>query len=150
MSTEQSATRETAATIPPEDTTTAAASQTYQETLKDTIKKGVYEFEYIDGPNAGKKIELERKKISVAKMIELEKIRGEYTVIIMRSNNGEDKSAVENRLKSSEALSKIYAKCAEYYFHIKYDDFILMDWDSAKINLDAATNISVSGRPNSA
>ena len=59
---EQGATKETAAIIPPEDTT---ASQAYQQTLKDTIKKGVYEFEYIDGPKTGEKVILERKPLEV-------------------------------------------------------------------------------------
>lgn len=138
-------------------TSVAAASTTtdggqeqipYQQMLNNIIKKGVFEFEYIEGPRAGEKVNLERHKITVAKMIELEKIRGEYAAIVMRSNDETDRSAMDNRLKASDLLSKIYSKCAEYYFHIKYEDFILMDWDTAKINLDAATNISISGRPN--
>jgi hypothetical protein len=140
------ATQPTAAARPAEDT---AAGLAYQQTIKETIEKGVYEFEYIDGPRTGEKVTLDRQKISVAKMIELEKIRGEYTVIIMRSNSTDDKFAIENRLKAADLLNKIYSKCAEYYFHISNDDFAMMDWDSAKINLDAATNISITGRPNS-
>ena len=120
------------------------AALSYQETVNDIARKGVYEFEYVDGPKAGEKLTLERQKISIAKMSELEKLRGQYAVSATR--DGED--GTEERLKASDLFTQIYIKCAEYYFHIKAEDFVLMDWDTSKANLDAASNVSIFGRPN--
>jgi hypothetical protein len=124
------------------------AAKSYQESVNEIAKKGIYEFEYVDGPRAGEKVRLERHKISIAKMTELEKLRGEYSVSMMSGDGINTEVAKKARLEASTLLSSIYKKCAEYYFHIAADDFVLMDWDTSKANLDAASNISIFGRPN--
>lgn len=132
----------------------AENKQSYSQTVRAVAQKGIYEFEYVDGPNSGKKVTLDRQKISVRKMTELERIRGEYNNLVTSLSSG-DGSAANNtnkessRLTAADKLTEIYVKCAEYYFHIEKDDFILMDWDTARVNIDAAASVSVFGRPNS-
>jgi hypothetical protein len=137
-------------------TTTTDKTRTYEEIRDEIAKKGIYEFEYADGPRAGEKVRMVRKKISVAKMNELEEMRAEYGGLITEMNQLEDSDGkvkkrglvYEDRKKAARLLTDIYAKCAEYYFHIKREDFEMLDWDTTKINLDASTNVSIFGRPN--
>lgn len=123
----------------------------YTKKVQAIAEKGVYEFEYVEGPKAGEKVRVQRYKISNRMMLELERKRGEYTALVSTFADGVGRNKAitkEERFQAAEMLSSLYSKLAEYYFHIKKEEFELMDWDSSKPNLDAASNISIRGRPN--
>lgn len=123
----------------------------YTQKVRAIANKGIYEFEYVEGPKAGEKARIQRYKISNRMMLELEKDRAEYGALINRftEDGRADKPITkEERVQAAEMLSALYTKLAQYYFHITKEDFELMDWDSSKPNLDAAANVSIRGRPN--
>lgn len=123
----------------------------YSQKVRIIAEKGIYEFEYVEGPKTGEKLRAERQKISNRMMLELERERAEYASLINRftADGRVDKPLTkEERLEAAEMLSALYTKLAKYYFHINKEDFELMDWDSSKPNLDAAANVSIRGRPN--
>jgi hypothetical protein len=124
----------------------------YSKSVRAIAEKGIYEFEYVEGPKAGQKERKERYKISNRMMLELEKDRAEYASLVDRFADGGKAASKgitkEERLQAAKMLTDLYAKLAKYYFHIERDDFDIMDWDSSKPNIDAAANISLRGRPN--
>lgn len=119
--------------------------QYFDSLTKETTEKvrriavsGVYEFEYIEGPKKGEKIRLQRGKISVRQMRELEEMRARYAKLTAETSTRE---------QAAMMVIDIYAKCALFYFSLSESDFTSMDWDTAKINCDAAVHISTYGRP---
>jgi hypothetical protein len=118
----------------------------YTNRIKIIGEKGVYDFEFVEGPRAGERVKLPRQKISNRAMLELEEDRAEYAALISQYRYG--RVTREERHQAAQMLTDIYAKLAKYYFHIQREEFDLMDWDSTKPNIDAAANVSVRGRPN--
>ena len=118
----------------------------YTSKLRTISEKGVYEFEFVEGPKTGERIKLSRQKISNRMMQELEEDRADYAAMVSKFRDG--KISREDRRAAAKMLSDLYAKLAKAYFHIERGDFDMMDWDSTKPNIDAAANVSVRGRPN--
>lgn len=121
----------------------------YNNSVRTISEKGIYEFEFVEGPKAGEKIRLERHKISNRMMRELEIERADYGSLLDKFANGKVQGiSKEDRHNAAIMLTDLYAKMANCYFHISREDFDMMDWDSTKPNIDAAANVSVRGRPN--
>lgn len=125
----------------------------YQRTIEEIAKRGVYEFTYVEGPKAGQTVQLERNKISVAKMVMLEKLRAGFNLYIAQYQNKEKVEGAaamtkEERLRLFTDLIEVYAKLAEFYFGITREEFDMLDYDSVRPNCDAASEISLRGRPN--
>lgn len=120
----------------------------YSLRLKTLSEKGLYEFEYVEGPKAGQRVQIQRFKISNRMMQELEEDRAEYASIVTKFRNSAAGPTREERLDAAKKLTGLYAKLAKCYFHIEREEFDNMDWDSTKPNIDAAANVSVRGRPN--
>lgn len=120
----------------------------YSLRLKALSDKGLYEFEYVEGPKAGQRVQLQRFKISNRMMQELEEDRADYASIVAKFRNGPGGITREERREAAKRLTGLYAKLAKCYFHIEREEFDNMDWDSTKPNIDAAANVSIRGRPN--
>ena len=123
----------------------------YDTSVEAIAQKGIYEFEFVEGPKTGQKVRLERHKISNRVMRELEIERADYGSLLDKFANGKAAGqgiTKEDRHQAAVRLTDLYAKIAEYYFHISREDVDMMDWDSTKPNIDAAANVSVRGRPN--
>lgn len=122
----------------------------YDKMKKEITQKGLFQFEYAEGDKEGQKLTKTRKKISVRKMNELEDMRAQYGSLIanMNTRNTDKSLSLDERRKAANLLTDIYAKCTLYYFGIEREEFETLDWDSMKINVDVATDISIFGRPN--
>ena len=118
----------------------------YSKSLRTISEKGVYEFEYVEGPRAGERVKFSRQKISNRMMLELEQDRADYAGTVAKYRDG--KITKEERRAAAAMLTDLYAKLAKVYFRIEREDFDMMDWDSTKPNIDAAANVSIRGRPN--
>ena len=118
----------------------------YSKQIRTIAEKGIYEFEYVEGPRTGEHVKLTRQKISNRMMLELEEERADYAALVTGYKN--KTITKEERREAAKMLTGIYAKLAKCYFHIEREDFDMMDWDSTKPNIDAAANVSVRGRPN--